>query len=67
LVLKAYLCSLYLTVKLWPVCPIYALLQSGQVNLYAPDFVYLSGVGVGLLVVSGSCWLCARRFSGLFS
>ena len=38
------MCSLYLIVKLRPVCPIYALLQSGQINLYAPDCAYLSGV-----------------------
>ena len=30
-----------------PVCPTYALLQSGHVNLYAPERAYLSG---------GWCW-----------
>jgi hypothetical protein len=44
LVLNACLCSLYLSLKLLPVCPTYALLQSGLVSLYAPERVYLSGV-----------------------
>ena len=43
LVLNAYLCSLNLVAKFCPVCPTYALLQSGQVNLYAPEQAYLSG------------------------
>ena len=47
LVLNAYLCSLYLIVKLCPVCPTYAFLQSGHTNLYAPEHAYLSG---------GWCW-----------
>ena len=35
--------------KLRPVCPTYALLQSGHVNLYTPDLLYLSGVwGLGI-------------------
>ena len=42
--LNAFLCSLNLCVKLRPVCPIYALLQSGYVSLYAPDLLYLSRV-----------------------
>ena len=42
--LNAFLCSLNLCVKLGPVCPIYALLQSGHVSLYAPDLLYLSRV-----------------------
>jgi hypothetical protein len=29
-----------------PVYPVYVILQSGQVNLYTPDLLYLSGVGV---------------------
>jgi hypothetical protein len=29
-----------------PVCPVYVILQSGQVNLYTPDLLHLSGVGV---------------------
>ena len=33
--------------KMCPVCPTYALLQSGHTNLYTPDRVYLSG---------GCCW-----------
>ena len=37
LVLNTYLCSLNLAAKFRPFCPTYALLQSGQVNLYAPD------------------------------
>jgi len=54
LVLNAYLCSLNFTAKLRPVCPTYALLQSGNVNLYAPEHAYLSGGGgVGALVVFG--------------
>ena len=43
LVLNAYLCSLNLAAKFRPVCTTYALLQSGQVNLYAPERAYLSG------------------------
>ena len=43
LVLNAYLCSLNLAAKFWPVCPTYALLRSGQVNLYAAERAYLSG------------------------
>ena len=46
-VLNAYLFSLYLIAKLLPVCPTYALLQSGHVNLYALECAYLSG---------GWCW-----------
>jgi hypothetical protein len=29
-----------------PVCPVYVILQSGQVNLYTPDLLYLSRLGV---------------------
>jgi len=50
LVLNACLCSLNLTTKLHPVCPTYALLQSGHVNLYAPEHAYLSGVGIAALI-----------------
>ena len=33
----------------WPVCPPYALLQSGHVSLYAPDLLYLYRVcGFGI-------------------
>ena len=67
LVLNAYLCSLNLVAKFRPVCPTYALLQSGQVNLYAPEQAYISGVGVVALVVSGWCWLCVGRSLDLFS
>jgi hypothetical protein len=38
--------------KRHPVCPMYVFLQSGQVSLYAPERVYLSGV---------MC-LCTSRF-----
>ena len=47
MVLNAYLCSLNLTAKLHPVCPTYALLQPGHVNLHAPEHAYLLG---------GWCW-----------
>ena len=46
LFLKATLCLLYLVVKGLPVCPTYALLQSGQVSLYTPDNENLSGAGL---------------------
>ena len=42
--LNAFLYSLNLRAKLLPVCPTYALLQSGHVSLYAPDLLYLSRV-----------------------
>ena len=45
LFLKAFSCSLNRVTKRLPVCPTYALLQSGQVNLYIPDREYLSGLG----------------------
>ena len=45
LFLKAFSCSLNRVTKRRPVCPTYALLQSGQVNLYIPDRDYLSGLG----------------------
>ena len=44
LVLNAYLCSLNLIAKLRPLCPTYTLLQSGHINLYAPERAYLLGV-----------------------
>ena len=47
LVLNAYLCSLNLISKLRPVCPTSPLLQSGHINLHAPERAYLSG---------GWCW-----------
>jgi len=37
--------SLYRVAKQLPVCPMYVLLQSEQVNLYTPDNDNLSGVG----------------------
>ena len=43
--LNAFLCSLNLRVKHRPVCPTYALLQSGHVSSYAPDLLYFSRVG----------------------
>jgi hypothetical protein len=43
LVLNEYLCSLNLIAKLLLVCPTFALLQSGHINLYAPEREYLSG------------------------
>jgi len=42
LVFNAFLCSLYLLLNFLPVCPMYAMLQSGQVSLYVPERVYLS-------------------------
>ena len=39
---NAFLCSLYLSLKFLPDCPMYAMLQSGQVSLYAPERVYFS-------------------------
>jgi hypothetical protein len=41
--LKDDRCSLYLCKKLLPVCPTYALLQSGHDSLYIPLAEYLSG------------------------
>jgi hypothetical protein len=35
-------CSLYLVLKSWPVCPMYALPQSGHVNLEIPEHVNMS-------------------------
>ena len=47
--LNAFLCSLNLCVKLLPVCPTYALLQSRHVSLCALDLLYLSRVwGFGI-------------------
>jgi len=43
LCLKAASCSLKRVVNLLPVCPMYALWQSGQVSLYTPDPENLSG------------------------
>jgi hypothetical protein len=42
---NANLCSLYRIVKDLPVCPTYALLQSGQVSLYTADSENLSVIG----------------------
>ena len=41
---KALLCSLNLVLKLRPVCPTYAFLQSGHVKRLTPDCVYMSGL-----------------------
>ena len=49
LCLKAVSCSLKRVANFLPVCPMYALWQSGQVSLYIPDLEYLSG-GVCLWV-----------------
>jgi hypothetical protein len=43
-VLKAFSCLLNLTAKLLPVCPTYALLQSGHVRLYVSDCARISDV-----------------------
>jgi hypothetical protein len=50
LVRKACLCSLYLTAKFLPICPTWAFLQLGHVNLYTPDEENLSG-----------CWIICIR------
>ena len=44
LCLKVFSCSLNRVTKRLPVCPTYALSQSGHVNLYIPDSEYLSGL-----------------------
>ena len=51
-VLNAFLCSWNRKVKLRSVCPTYALLESGHVNLYTPDLQSMSEV----------CWLCISSF-----
>ena len=43
--MNAFSCSLNRETNRLAVCPTYALLQSGQVNLYIPDSEYLSGLG----------------------
>ena len=43
-VLKTFLCSWNRITKLRPVCPTYALLQSGKFNLYTPDRECMSEV-----------------------
>ena len=43
-VLNAFLCSWNCVAKLRPVCPTYALLQAGHVNLYTPDRECMSEV-----------------------
>ena len=63
--LNAFLCSLNLCVKLCLICPIYALLQSGHVSLYAPDLLYLSRVwGFG---ISSFCSVLLARMVILMS
>jgi hypothetical protein len=42
---ECFSCSLNRVAKRLPVCPTYALLQSGQDSLYTPDSENLSGVG----------------------
>ena len=51
-VLNAFLRSWNRVAKLLPVCPKYALLQSGHINLYTPDRECMSEV----------CWLCINSF-----
>ena len=51
-VLNAILCSWKRMVKLRPVCPTYAFLQSGHVSLYTPDRECMSVV----------CLLCIKSF-----
>ena len=51
-VLSAFLCSWKRVAKLRPVCPTYALLQSGHVSLYTPDRESMSEV----------CCLCINNF-----
>ena len=56
-VLNAALCSLNLAKKFLPVCPTYALLQSGQVSLYTPDCTYLSVLFVNCLLCMSIFWM----------
>ena len=42
---NAFSCSLNRVTNRFSVCSSYALLQSGQINLYIPDSEYLSGLG----------------------
>ena len=76
--LKAFSCSLKRVANFLPVCPMYALLQSGQVSLYTPDSENLSEGGC--LWVSKFPWcgvprlflfflidLWCRRFLSLFT
>jgi len=51
-VLNAFLCSWNRVAKLRPVCPTYALPQSGHVNLYTPDRECISEV----------CCICINNF-----
>ena len=51
-VLNAFLCSWNRVAKLRPVCPTYALPQSGHVSLYTPDRECMSG----------ACCLCINSF-----
>ena len=46
-----------------PVCPIYALSQSGHVSLYAPERVYLSGV---MCFCISRFWIVLRVLSAIF-
>jgi len=43
--------------KFLPVCPIYALLQSGQVSLYTPHCMYLSVLFVNSLLCISVFWM----------
>ena len=57
LVLNAALCSLNLVRKLLPVCPTYALLQSGQLSLYTPECMYLSVLFVICFLFMSVFWI----------
>ena len=63
--LNAFLCSLNLCVKLHPICPIYALLQSRHVSLYVPDLLYLSRVWC--FGISSFCSVLLARMAILMS
>ena len=52
--LKARLCSLYLLEKFLPLCPMYALPQSGHVNLYTP-------------IAENMLWLWVLGIKGIFN
>jgi len=56
-VLNVALCSLNLAKKFLPVCPTYALLQSGQVSLYTPDCVHLSALFINCLLCMSIFWM----------
>ena len=65
-VLNTALYSLNLAKKFLPVCLTYALLQSGQVSLYKPDFVHLSALFIGCLLCISICWMELLVRSAIF-